>query len=187
MPLFAEELSSHIFNCGKTLNLLRVCNPYHFLFGIYIGIPRVMLTFSEQELRNLETSCQVYAGQMGQIARQFTVSRTQKRLREERAKTMLMVRARRVATRELHRLQERQAELHRAVDAKKRKEFSELKEQMEKDLSRRAAERANEKESDAVRAAAATRQELLEAHVEEETEVKARSANLNQKLINCCF
>lgn len=48
----------------------------HFLCRVKeMDIPRISLTFSEDELRHTMTQCQMYISKMKQIARQHTLSR----------------------------------------------------------------------------------------------------------------
>ena len=52
----------------------------HFLFRVEHSVPRVMITFSEEELYVLQKKCQAYMGRMNELARQHTMTRYSKYL-----------------------------------------------------------------------------------------------------------
>ncbi|XP_045164903.2 gamma-tubulin complex component 6-like [Mercenaria mercenaria] len=142
VPLFLKELANDIFLCGKSINLLKACKRDHFLCDVDDSdIAKITLTFSETELRTLTNQCTIYANRMKQIARQLTLSREEMKARADRAKYELMVRARQTQAAELKRLEDKVKERRKAVAAKKRKELTFLKNQMETDLKRRAEQK----------------------------------------------
>ncbi|XP_069123682.1 LOW QUALITY PROTEIN: gamma-tubulin complex component 6-like [Argopecten irradians] len=175
VPLFLAALASDIFVCGKSINLLKACCPQNFLCNIAdIDIPRISVTFSEEELGGLDGQCQFYVNKMKQIARQLTLSRQQKKEMEEAAKKILLQRANEVATQEIQRLQAKIQENKAIQDAKKRKEFQFLKDQMEADLQRRADVKEQVKQDDKLMIARVTKQEEAMTQQELELERKAR-------------
>ncbi|XP_033725469.1 gamma-tubulin complex component 6-like [Pecten maximus] len=175
VPLFLADLASDIFICGKSINLLKACCPQNFLCNIAdIDIPRISVTFSEEELGGLDGQCQFYVNKMKQIARQLTISRQVKLEMEEAEKRMLLQRAKEVATQEIQKLQAKIQENKVNQDAKKRKEFQFLKDQMEADLQRRADVKEQVKEEDKMMMARVTKQEEAMTVHELELERKAR-------------
>ena len=177
--LFLTELSQEVFSCGKTLNLLRLCTSnHHFLFGTvgYNGIehPHVAITTSTSELEFLTLTCDLYNGHMTEMARQQTLSHKEAKRKLQRARLQVRIEARHSATRKLRLIEARMLQERIDVDNKKRQQFDELKEQMETDLERRAAEKASDKEMDAKLNENYHRQELLEANIEQEQHEKAR-------------
>ncbi|XP_021351064.1 gamma-tubulin complex component 6-like isoform X2 [Mizuhopecten yessoensis] len=175
VPLFLADLASDIFICGKSINLLKACCSQNFLCNIAdIDIPRISVTFSEEELGNLDGQCQFYVNKMKQIARQLTISRKQKEEMEEAAKKDMLLKAKEVATQEIQKLQSRIQENRRVQDSKKRKQFQFLKDQMEADLQRRANVKEQVKEEDKMMIARVMKEEdTMTAH-ELELERKAR-------------
>ncbi|XP_060071739.1 gamma-tubulin complex component 6-like [Ylistrum balloti] len=175
VPLFLADLASDIFICGKSINLLKACCPQNFLCNIAdIDIPRISVTFSEEELGGLDGQCQFYVNKMKQIARQMTISRQEKLEIEEAAKKDLLQKAKEVATQEIQKLQARMQENKVIQDTKKRKEFQFLKDQMEADLQRRADKKEQIKQEDKMMIARVTKQEEAMSIQELELERKAR-------------
>ncbi|XP_035678118.1 gamma-tubulin complex component 6-like [Branchiostoma floridae] len=174
VPLFLADLANNIFVCGKSLNLLRLCCPGHHLCTRDVPVPRLALTFSMEDLSNIEQRCAEYVGKMEGIARHKTVSREEMEKRAVQARQDLVVLARQTASKEIDRIQsERQKALEEA-DAKKRQQFQELKEQMEQDLQRRASEKEKEAEEDVAFIEGLKRRESEEAEAEAELERQAR-------------
>ncbi|XP_023933311.1 gamma-tubulin complex component 6-like [Lingula anatina] len=174
VPLFLTDLANDIFVCGKSINLLKLCCPEHFMCNIDVPIPRLMITFSEEELSSIEQRCQIYVNMVEMRARQILMTREQMLERVVQARQDLVQRARQAQVREMDRLKARIEEIRKAEDIKKRKQFRELKEQMEKDLRRRAMEVEQEKQEDRDRIDAQLRKEEEAAEAEAALEERAR-------------
>ncbi|XP_070192962.1 gamma-tubulin complex component 6-like [Littorina saxatilis] len=175
MPTFLVDLAPAIFRCGKALNLLKMCNPQHFLCCTSDSeIPRIFISYARSDLRDIGVQCQMYVSRMQQIARQLTMSRADKLRRAADAQHELLETARRMAAMEIARLQGILDGRKQKADAKKRKEFKRLKDQMTTDLQRRAGEVVEAKEEDRQHMARLTRQEdaLTEQEIELEKEAR---------------
>ncbi|KAL8594717.1 hypothetical protein ACOMHN_051663 [Nucella lapillus] len=135
VPTFLAHLALDIFRCGKALNLLRMCSPQHFLCGLSDNeIPRVSISYLRSDLRDIDVQCQMYVSRMRQVSRQLTITRAYQQQRAEEAQRELLETARRMAAMEIARLQGILDSHKQKQDAKKRKEFQRLKEQMTADL-----------------------------------------------------
>ncbi|XP_022099325.1 gamma-tubulin complex component 6-like isoform X2 [Acanthaster planci] len=174
VPLFLKDLAYDIYVCGKSLNLLRLCCPEHFLCNPGVSIPRISLTFSTEELDNSAKRTAVYIGHMQALARQKTISRQEQELMESEARQALISQARQAASEELKRLQDAIQERRMVEDAKKRQEFQQLKDQMQRDLVRRALTEEAERQEDIERMDALTKREEGEARAQYEVEQKVR-------------
>ncbi|XP_055998432.1 gamma-tubulin complex component 6-like isoform X2 [Ostrea edulis] len=180
VPGFLHNLASDIFICGKSLNLLRTCSPNHFLCEVKeLDIPRISLTFSENELHNTMTQCQLYISKMKQIARQQTMSRQALEDQAVKRKRDLMRRAKAAATQEVERIRETIMKNRSLVDAKKREQFAILKKQMELDLQRRSDSVSMEKKADRERMELLQIQEREMTEKEKELEAEARAEIIN--------
>ncbi|KAK3103352.1 hypothetical protein FSP39_018661 [Pinctada imbricata] len=174
VPLFLSDYAQDIFVCGKSLNLLKTCCPGHFLCDIRDqDIPRISVTYSEEELGGLTKQCEIYISKMTQIARQLTLSRKALEEKEIQRKQELLNKAKVSAERELKRIHDEMIRKQQLADEKKRKQFKFLKKQMEKDLQRRADEVIAEKEEDKKLVAMVTKQE--EALTEQEKELERQA------------
>ncbi|XP_064632951.1 gamma-tubulin complex component 6-like isoform X2 [Lineus longissimus] len=175
VPLFLKDLALDLFVCGKSINLLKLCCPEHFMCNLdEESIPRVTITFSGHDLAMLQTTCQAYISRMKQIAQQKIHTRAEIKERAERAKLDLIQKARHAAAKEMDKFQAKLKEVRRLVDAKKRQQFHELKQQMVDDLERRQQVIDKEKEEDKARIDAATRTEGEEMTEEQRLEEEAR-------------
>ncbi|XP_055963030.1 gamma-tubulin complex component 6-like isoform X2 [Sorex fumeus] len=148
VPVFLKDIAHDVYLCGKTINLLKLCCPRHYLCWSEVPVPRISVLFSLEELRELQKACALYVGRMERVARHSSVSKEQKELRMEIAKQELIVHAWEAASRVLRELSDRQMSERMALDARKREQFQKLKEQFVKDQERRRAARQEELDDD---------------------------------------
>ncbi|XP_068258398.1 gamma-tubulin complex component 6 isoform X2 [Nyctibius grandis] len=133
VPVFLKHIANDVYICGKTINLLKLCCPRHYICWSDIPVPRISVIFSLEELKEVERDCAVYVGRMERIARYSSISKEEKDLRMEIAKQELIVHARETASKVLQAINDRQISERTALDAKKREQFQKLKEQFAKD------------------------------------------------------
>ncbi|XP_030829097.1 gamma-tubulin complex component 6 [Strongylocentrotus purpuratus] len=174
VPLFLQELSSDMYVCGKTINLLKQCAPEHFICNPTVDPPCVGLTFSTEELDQVTSRTKTYVRYMEVLAGQLTVSRREKETKEEEARIELLAAARRTAAEEQQKHNEKMKDKRKAIGARKKKELNELKEQMQKDLLRRGQELEEEREEDRERMEEVARRQLAVEEAESELEKQAR-------------
>ncbi|XP_055878814.1 gamma-tubulin complex component 6-like [Biomphalaria glabrata] len=149
VPEFLLDIINNTVTCGKSINLLRICNPQHFLCNVSeSSLPPVTITYSQSYIREIHRYCETYVSRMQQISRQITEDRQELIKRVEREKQELQHTARVIAQREISRLQGVIDDRKVKADAKKRSEFARLKKQMEEDLQRRSGEQEEEREAD---------------------------------------
>ncbi|XP_054426422.1 gamma-tubulin complex component 6 [Pteronotus mesoamericanus] len=176
VPAFLKHIAHDVYVCGKTINLLRLCCPRHYLCWSDVPVPRISVIFSLEELKEIEKDCAVYVGRMERVARHSSVSKEEKELRMEIAKQELIVQAREAASRVLSALSDRQMSERMALDARKREQFQRLKEQFVKDQERRRAARQEELDEDFSYARELRDRERRLKALEEQLERKARQA-----------
>ncbi|XP_072026264.1 gamma-tubulin complex component 6-like [Amphiura filiformis] len=174
VPVFLQDMAYDIYVCGKSINLLKLCCPDHFVCNPDMAVPRVSLTYSSDELRKTVDICREYLRHMHLLARMKTISREDKEQQDEEAKQALLAEARRTASQELKRIEDAIKIERMAADQKKREIFKELKEQMQKDIVRRALAVETERQEDLERIEELKRKEQNEAEVETELERQAR-------------
>ncbi|RXM35060.1 Gamma-tubulin complex component 6 [Acipenser ruthenus] len=148
VPVFLRHIANKIYISGKTINLLRVCCPRHYICWSELPVPRIAVTFSLQELEEIERDCGVYRGRMERIARYSAIKREEKALRTELARQDLIVQVRETTAKALETVRGRQVSQRLAQEAKKRERFQELKQQLEVEQERRSAARQQEADSD---------------------------------------
>ncbi|XP_074128103.1 gamma-tubulin complex component 6 isoform X2 [Sminthopsis crassicaudata] len=174
VPVFLKHVANDVYVCGKTINLLKLCCPQHYICWSDIPVPRISVIFSLEELKEIEKDCAVYVGRMERLARHSAVSKEEKKLRMEIAKQELIVHARDTASRVLKALNDRHMSERMALDAKKREQFQKLKEQFLKDQERRLAAKQEEIDDDFSYARELREREKRLKALEEELERKAR-------------
>ncbi|XP_069483954.1 gamma-tubulin complex component 6 [Ambystoma mexicanum] len=180
VPVFLNHIANEIYMCGKTINLLKLCCPGHYICRSEIPVPRISVTFSLAELKEMEKDCALYEGRVERLARYSAISKEEKDLRMEIAKQELIVQAHQTATRAMDAFKDRQLSGRMAVDAKKRELFQKLKEQFEKDQERRFAAKQEATEDDAGYMRECSEQELRLKALEEELENRARQELIEQ-------
>ncbi|XP_068959046.1 gamma-tubulin complex component 6 isoform X2 [Petaurus breviceps papuanus] len=174
VPVFLKHVANDVYVCGKTINLLKLCCPQHYICWSDIPVPRISVIFSLEELKEIEKDCAVYVGRMERLARHSAVSKEEKKLRMEIAKQELIVHARDSASRVLKALNDRHVSERMALDAKKREQFRRLKEQFLKDQERRLAIKQEEIDDDFSYARELRDREKRLKALEEELEHRAR-------------
>uniref|UniRef100_A0A672ZDG5 Gamma-tubulin complex component 6 n=1 Tax=Sphaeramia orbicularis TaxID=375764 RepID=A0A672ZDG5_9TELE len=75
VPIFLRHIANDVYVCGKTINLLKICCPQHYICWSELPVPRIAVTFSLQEVEEIEKDCAVYRGRMERIAKHSAVSR----------------------------------------------------------------------------------------------------------------
>ncbi|KFP32888.1 Gamma-tubulin complex component 6 [Colius striatus] len=174
VPIFLKHIANDVYICGKTINLLKLCCPRHYICWSDIPVPRISVIFSLEELKEIERDCAVYVGRMERIARYSSISKEEKDLRVEIAKQELIVHARETASKVLQAINDRQMSERMALDAKKREQFQKLKEQFAKDQERRLAIKQEEIDDDFSYARELREREKRLKALEEQLEKKAR-------------
>ncbi|XP_041058056.1 gamma-tubulin complex component 6 isoform X3 [Carcharodon carcharias] len=174
VPLFLAHVAYDIYICGKTINLLKLCCPTHYICWSDIPVPCISVTFSLEELEEIERDSALYVSRMERIARYNSISREAENLRKEIAQQELIVQAQRTATRAMATFKNNQIAERKAFDVKKREQFLELKEQMEKDIERRNAVKQHETENDLMQIRVLREREEKRKAQEEELERRAR-------------
>ncbi|KAM5250563.1 gamma-tubulin complex component 6-like isoform 1-T1 [Hipposideros larvatus] len=176
VPAFLKHVAQDMYVCGKTVNLLKLCCPRHYLCWSDVPVPRISVVFSLEELKEIEKDCAIYVGRMERVARHSSISKEEKELRMEIAKQELIVHAREAASRVLSALSDRQMSERMALDARKREQFQKLKEQFVKHQERRRAARQEELDDDFSYARELRDREQRLRALEEQLERKARQA-----------
>ncbi|XP_072699537.1 gamma-tubulin complex component 6 isoform X1 [Canis lupus baileyi] len=176
VPVFLKHIAHDVYICGKTINLLKLCCPRHYLYWSDVPVPRISVIFSPEELKEVERDCAIYVGRMERVARHSSISKEEKELRMEIAKQELIVHAREAASRVLRALSDRQTSERVALDARKREQFQRLKEQFVKDQERRRAARQEALDDDFGHARELRDRERRLRALEEQLERKARQA-----------
>ncbi|KAB1270370.1 Gamma-tubulin complex component 6 [Camelus dromedarius] len=184
VPVFLKHVAHDVYVCGKTINLLKLCCPRHYLCCSDVPVPRISVIFSLEELKDIEKDCAIYVGRMERVARHSSISKEEKELRMEIAKQELIIHAREAASRVLSELSDRQMSVRMALDARKREQFQRLKEQFEKDqeaagggvVQRRRVARQEELDDDFSYARELRDREKRLKALEEQLERKARQA-----------
>ncbi|XP_010001697.1 PREDICTED: gamma-tubulin complex component 6 [Chaetura pelagica] len=174
VPVFLKHIANDVYICGKTINLLKLCCPRHYICWSDIPVPRISVIFSLEELKEIERDCAVYVGRMERIARYSSISKEEKSLRMEIAKQELIVHARETASKVLKAISDQQMSERISLDAKKREQFQKLKEQFAKDQERRLAIKQEEIDDDFSYARELREREKRLKALEEELEKKAR-------------
>ncbi|XP_036762593.2 gamma-tubulin complex component 6 isoform X3 [Manis pentadactyla] len=175
VPVFLKHIAHDVYVCGKTINLLKLCCPRHYLCWSDVPVPRISVIFSLEELKGIEKDCAIYVGRMERVARHSCISKEEKELQMEIAKQELFVHAREAASRVLGALSDRQMSERMAVDAQKREQFQRLKEQSVKDQEQRQAARQELEDDFSYARELRDREKRLQA-LQEQLERKARQA-----------
>uniref|UniRef100_A0A3Q1J3P9 Gamma-tubulin complex component 6 n=1 Tax=Anabas testudineus TaxID=64144 RepID=A0A3Q1J3P9_ANATE len=180
VPLFLRHIANDVYVCGKTINLLKICCPQHYICWSELPMPRIAVTFSLQEVEEIERDCAVYRGRMERIAKHSAISREEQALRTERARQELINQVRESAAKTLESIRGRQVSQRLAEEAKKRERFEELKQHLEQEQEwRNAAKKKQEEDDFSFARELRDREKRLQA-LEEQLEQRARKELIAQ-------
>ncbi|RVE71573.1 hypothetical protein OJAV_G00053230 [Oryzias javanicus] len=180
VPIFLKHIANDVYVCGKTINLLKICCPQHYICWSELPAPRIAVTFSLQEVEEIERECAVYRGRMERIAKHSAVSREEQALRTEKARQELINQVRESAAKTLESIRGRQVSLRLAEEAKKRERFEELKQHLEQEQEwRNAAKKKQEADDFSFTRELRDREKRLQA-LEEQLEQRARKELIAQ-------
>ncbi|XP_041852444.1 gamma-tubulin complex component 6 [Melanotaenia boesemani] len=174
VPLFLRHIANDVYVCGKTINLLKICCPQHYICWSELPVPRIAVTFSLQEVEEIERDCAVYRGRMERVAKHSAVSKEEKALRTEQARQVLINQVRESAAKTLESIRGRQVSLRLAEEAKKRERFEELKQHLEQEQEWRSIAKKKQEEDDFSFARELRDREKRLQALEEQLEQRAR-------------
>uniref|UniRef100_A0A672LL80 Gamma-tubulin complex component 6 n=1 Tax=Sinocyclocheilus grahami TaxID=75366 RepID=A0A672LL80_SINGR len=180
VPVFLKHIANDVYVCGKTINLLKICCPQHYIFWSDVPVPRIAVTFSLQEVEEIERDCAVYRGRMETIARHSAISREEQAMRTEQARQELINQVRVSAAKTLEKIRGHQVSQRLAEEAQKRERFEEMKQQLELDQEWRSAVRLKEQEDDFGYARELRDREQRLQALEEQLERRARMDLITQ-------
>ncbi|CAN9498963.1 unnamed protein product [Ophioblennius macclurei] len=180
VPIFLKHIANDVYVCGKTINLLKICCPQHYICWSELPAPRISVTFSLREVEEIERDCAVYRGRMERIAKHSAISREQQALRTEQARQELINQVRESAVNTLESIRGRQVSQRLAEEAKKRERFEELKQHLEQEQEwRNAAKKKQEDDDFSFARELRDREKRLQA-LEEQLEQRARKELIAQ-------
>uniref|UniRef100_A0A672FU03 Gamma-tubulin complex component 6 n=1 Tax=Salarias fasciatus TaxID=181472 RepID=A0A672FU03_SALFA len=157
VPIFLKHIANDVYVCGKTINLLKICCPQHYICWSELPAPRITVTFSLREVEEIERDCAVYRGRMERIAKHSAISREHPLLSPSPPVG-------------------RQVSQRLAEEARKRERFEELKQHLEQEQEwRNAAKKKQEEDDFSFARELRDREKRLQA-LEEQLEQRARSA-----------
>ncbi|XP_012692792.2 gamma-tubulin complex component 6 isoform X1 [Clupea harengus] len=180
VPVFLRHIASDVYVCGKTINLLKICCPQHYICGSDVPVPRIAVTFSLQEVEEVERDCAIYRGRMERIAKHSAISREEQALRTEQARQELINQVRESAAKTLESIRGLQVSQRLLEEAKKRERFDEMKQQLELEQEWRSTAKAKEQQDDFGFARELRDREKRLQALEEQLEERARKELIAQ-------
>nr|XP_046249377.1 gamma-tubulin complex component 6 [Scatophagus argus] len=180
VPAFLRHIANDVYVCGKTINLLKICCPQHYICWSELPVPRIAVTFSLQEVEEIERDCAVYRGRMERIAKHSAISREEQAQRAEQARQELINQVRESAAKTLENIRGRQVSQRLAEEAKKRERFEELKQHLEQEQEWRSAAKKKQEEDDFSFARELRDREKRLQALEEQLEQRARKELIAQ-------
>ncbi|XP_045893556.1 gamma-tubulin complex component 6 [Micropterus dolomieu] len=180
VPTFLRHIGNDVYVCGKTINLLKICCPQHYICWSELPVPRIAVTFSIQEVEEIERDCAVYRGRMERIAKHSAISREEQAQRAEQARQELIDQVRESAAKTLESIRGRQVSQRLAEEAIKRERFEELKQHLEQEQEWRSAAKKKQEEDDFSFARELRDREKRLQALEEQLEQRARKELIAQ-------
>uniref|UniRef100_A0A8B9RHP7 Gamma-tubulin complex component 6 n=1 Tax=Astyanax mexicanus TaxID=7994 RepID=A0A8B9RHP7_ASTMX len=122
VPVFLRHIANDVYVCGKTINLLKICCPQHYIFWSELPVPRIAVTFSLREVEEIERDCAVYRARMETIAKHSAVSREEQAFRTELARQELINQVRESAAKTLESIRGQEKSPWRSAAKRKEQE-----------------------------------------------------------------
>uniref|UniRef100_A0A8C9Y9W0 Gamma-tubulin complex component 6 n=1 Tax=Sander lucioperca TaxID=283035 RepID=A0A8C9Y9W0_SANLU len=180
VPIFLRDIANDVYVCGKTINLLKICCPQHYICWSELPVPRIAVTFSLREVEDIERDCAVYRGRMERVAKHSAISREEQAQRAEQARQELINQVRESAAKTLESIRGRQVSQRLAEEAKKRERFKELKQHLEQEQEWRSVATKRQEEDDFSFARELRDREKRLQALEEQLEQRARKELIAQ-------
>ncbi|KAM8750841.1 gamma-tubulin complex component 6 [Acanthopagrus schlegelii] len=180
VPLFLRHIANDVYVCGKTINLLKICCPQHYICWSELPVPRISVTFSLEEVEEIERDCAVYRGRLERIAKHSAMSREEQAQRAEQARQELINQVRESAAQTLESIRGRQVSQRLAEEAKKRERFVELKQHLEQEQEWRSSAKKKQEDDDFSFAREVRDREKRLQALEEQLEQRARKELIAQ-------
>uniref|UniRef100_S4R8P1 Gamma-tubulin complex component 6 n=1 Tax=Petromyzon marinus TaxID=7757 RepID=S4R8P1_PETMA len=159
VPFFLGSLADDIYVCGKTINLLRLCQPQNYVCCADVAVPQISVTFSLAELVEIERSCTDYTSSMERIAWERRVARAQQEERAAVARGELALQVYRTMDNALGIAKGHQMAQAKAFRDAKKRVFQELQDQYNRSVQKQQTDKENKVTEDA-----ALRKEMLAQH-----------------------
>ena len=176
---FLSDIIKEVFICGKSLNLLRICQPKHHLLNRET-FPRVRLLVSPLEQSRLKTAVKAFVGEMEAEAEVMTSSLMKEKLKEEiRRKELLRIAAGKQEE-TLKRIQNERRAKFEAEKERKMRLFKDLESRFEDEKERKKEVKKREFDEDKKLLDSALKKE--EEEIERENRVKREMTEYYDKL-----
>lgn len=143
-----KHLYQDIFNGGKSLALLRICDPNNFLCNNKDFYPKLIVNFNQSYLTRVDSICSDYSKLV--VEKSKYKLKTRKEFIEEQDKEAQEVLSKMQfeAAEKFKRYQEQENEERKLEAERKRQKFIAAKDLMELDVKRRADEKEKQKKED---------------------------------------
>ncbi len=146
---FLAEIQHQVYVCGKTINLLRLCQPNHHLCDtMVLKRPRIRLLVSPIEQAQLQRECQDFVVSMSKVAEEKTRSLNQIRQEKEQKRKEILKIAQEKHKENMARLNEERRQLREEDDRRKKKVLDDFKEQAKIAKEKKEAEKKKQLEED---------------------------------------
>ncbi|XP_061772713.1 gamma-tubulin complex component 6 [Nerophis ophidion] len=185
VPVFLRHIANDVYVCGKTINLLKICCPQHYICMSELPVPRIAVTFSLQEVEQIERDCAVYRGRMERIAKHSAISREVQAQRAEEARQELINQVRASAAKTLENIRGRQVSQRLVEEAKKRECFEKLKQHLEQEKEWRSTAKKKLDDDNNFRLAQEKRPQAPEEQLEQRArkELIAQYSRLSEEAV----
>uniref|UniRef100_A0A8C9Y9T8 Gamma-tubulin complex component 6 n=1 Tax=Sander lucioperca TaxID=283035 RepID=A0A8C9Y9T8_SANLU len=172
VPIFLRDIANDVYVCGKTINLLKICCPQHYICWSELPVPRIAVTFSLREVEDIERDCAVYRGRMERVAKHSAISREEQ--------VLILMRFVSIPVLSFSAPVGRQVSQRLAEEAKKRERFKELKQHLEQEQEWRSVATKRQEEDDFSFARELRDREKRLQALEEQLEQRARKELIAQ-------
>ncbi|CAB3981305.1 Gamma-tubulin complex component 6 [Paramuricea clavata] len=174
VPIFLKELSKNMFICGKSINLLKLCCPEHYICNHNVEIPVMAVVYSLSSLQRISDSSREYSEKMRKLQENIQLEWRRKENEEIHKQERLTASERKKANKALAEIEELVEKAKKALTEKKKEELNFLKQQMEDAINRKELETKQAAAEDARLVRESLRYEVTTARVDDQIAEQAR-------------
>lgn len=148
IPLFLTDIAKHIFICGKSLNLLKLCCPQHQMCHTQEFSPSLILSTSSKMAKHNKKLSEQYKTRMIKIFEEQQQLKEKSAALKEQERFKILVKSHQKIKEYSERIKRNQEELQKEELEKKQQQMKDLQSQIDDKQIRQILERENLKKEE---------------------------------------
>ncbi|XP_078488309.1 gamma-tubulin complex component 6 [Ciona intestinalis] len=148
VPLFLAPIAEKMFACGKSIELMQLISPQHFLCTQMFPLPRLRMSYSKIEMKKQMMEWKEYQSLLQTQEDEMILFWEEEEKSRERRRRELVNASHEVYQTQMEKLFDEKKQIILEIQQNKKMEYDRLKKQAEDDLNRRKMEKEKEASDD---------------------------------------